>query len=253
MTARSRSEREVKTTQRKPSKHDPSRPQQGVGGRVERLEDYTYKKRFYQSRDVAEDYDFHRWGSPERARRNLRKWRAIQAALARTDGVGRVLDLPCGTGRFTGQLAECGYDVVGADISLEMMQIARRKLGVVPGIHGFVRADAESLPLGDGSVDCVMSIRFLHHIDPDTRVRILREMARVSTGWLILDYRHKYSYRYAMWRLRRALGLTRKPLARVSRRQVEAEAARAGLEVDAIFPVARVFSDKWVVLARKRA
>ena len=134
-----------------------------------------------------------------------------------------------------------------------MMQIARRKIGALPGVHGYMRADAEALPLADGAVDCVLSIRFLHHIDPQTRIRILKEMARVSSGWLILDYRHKYSYRYATWKLRRALGLTRKPLARVNRRQVEEEIVQAGLEIVSVHPVTRVFSDKWIVLARKRS
>jgi sigma54-dependent transcription regulator len=64
----------------------------------------------------------------------------------------------------------------------------------------------------------------------------------------ILDYRHKYSYRYAMWRLRKALRLTRTPLVRISRAELEQEAREAGLRVRAVLPVARVFSDKWVVL-----
>ncbi|RMD85147.1 MAG: class I SAM-dependent methyltransferase [Candidatus Dadabacteria bacterium] len=239
---------------RKPSKRDPSRPKPGPHdvSRAKRVQDYAYKKRFYQSREVAEDYDFHRWGTPERARRNLKKWRTILAALAQADDIHTILDLPCGTGRFTGSLAESGYEVVGADISLEMMRIARRKLGHVDGLHGYVRADAEMLPLRDGAFDCVMSIRFLFHLDPETRVRVLREMARVASRWLILDYRHKYSYRYATWKLRWVLGLTRVPLVRVSRAQVEEELNAAGLELVAILPVTRVFSDKWIVLARKR-
>jgi ubiquinone/menaquinone biosynthesis C-methylase UbiE len=158
------------------------------------------------------------------------------------------LDLPCGTGRFTDRLVECGYEVIGSDISLEMMERAKVRIGPMRGLLGFVRADAESLPLPDDSVDCVMSIRFLFHVDPVTRVRILKEMARISRRWLILDYRHKYSYRYVVWRLRKALHLTRTPLVRISRADLEREAREAGLCVRAVLPVARVFSDKWVVL-----
>jgi ubiquinone/menaquinone biosynthesis C-methylase UbiE len=226
--------------ERKPGKADPSR--------AKRVADYSYKKGFYQSRTVADDYDFHRWGSPERARRNAAKWRTILAALAKTEGVGRILDLPCGTGRFTDRLVECGYEVVAADISLEMMQQARSRIGSLKGLVGFLRADAEQLPFQTGAVDCVMSIRFLFHVDPVTRIRMLKEMARISRRWLILDYRHKYSYRYAMWRIRKALRLTTTPLVRVSRAQLEKEARDAGLRIKAVLPVARVFSDKWVVL-----
>ena len=230
---------------RRPKKDDPSRARRG--------EVYAYKKQFYQSDDVAADYDFHRWGTPERARRNLRKWRTILRALALTKDVRSILDVPCGTGRFTGQLAARGYGVVGSDISLEMMRVARSQIGPIDELRGYVRADAEALPFADGAFDCVMSIRFLFHIDPVTRVRIVGEMARVSRRWLILDYRHKYNYRYAMWKLRWTLGLTKTPLSRVSTAEMQRELQEAGVRVVEILPVTRVFSDKWIVVGEKAA
>lgn len=230
----------MRLARRQPSKADVSRAQ--------RAGDYSFKKRFYQSDAVAADYDFHRWGSPERTRRNAKKWKTIQRALTVADGVGSVLDLPCGTGRFTGLLAQSGYRVVGSDISQEMMLVAMSRAGQQKDLYGFVRADAERLPHADGSFDCVMSIRFLFHIDPATRVRILREMGRVSRRWVILDYRHRYSLRYALWKVRRAFGLTREPLARVSRAQLQREFSEAGISIRKVIPVARIFSDKWIVV-----
>jgi SAM-dependent methyltransferase len=226
-----------------PSKDDPSRLKHG--------EDYDYSKEFYQSWEVAEDYNFHRWGTPERAERNFRKWKTILNALALTGGVKSILDLPCGAGRFTGRLAECGFDVIAADISMEMMEVARTGIGNLDGLHGYVRADAEHIPLADGCVDCVMSIRFFFHVDADARRRILSEMARVSRRWLIIDYRHKYNYRYTVWRTKRALRLTDLPLERLSRAGVEDELGKAGLVVRKILPVTWVFSDKWIVLCEK--
>jgi len=230
----------------KPSKRDASRPHHTA--------DYSAKKRFYQDATVARDYDFHRFGSRERARRNVRKWEAVTRAFARASGVRSVLDLPCGTGRFTGHLVGRGFDVVGADVSMEMMEEARQRTPADRRLRGFVRADAEHLPLGDASVDCVMSIRFLHHIDPPTRISIVREMARVSRRWLILDFRHKHSYRYLSLRLRAALGIPApRQMPQVSRRELDAELDAAGVRAAAIFPVARFFSDKWVVLGEKVA
>lgn len=225
---------------RKPGKADPSR--------AKRVADYGYKREFYQDDVVADDYDFHRWGSPERSKRNEAKWRTIQAALAQTEGVGSILDLPCGTGRFTDRLVECGYQVIGGDISYEMMAQAKERIGPMKGLLGFIRSDAENLPFPDNSIDCVMSIRFLFHVDPVTRVRMLREMGRISKRWLILDFRHKYSYRYAMFKLKNAFGLAKHPLIRMSRADLEQECRDAGLKIVTVFPVARVFSDKWVVL-----
>src|SRR3954467_13621412 len=124
----------------RPSRDDPSKP---------KAHGYAYKKQFYQSSEVAKDYDEHRFRTPRRQRRNARKWNAIQKALASADGVKTVVDLPCGTGRFTGHLARAGYEVVGSDISIEMMQQASRLPSVQhANIRGYVRADAEALPFG---------------------------------------------------------------------------------------------------------
>jgi ubiquinone/menaquinone biosynthesis C-methylase UbiE len=224
-----------------PSRDDPSKP---------KAHGYAYKKQFYQSADVAADYDEHRFRTPKRQRRNARKWAAIQKALALANGVKTIVDLPCGTGRFTGHLARAGFEVVGSDISAEMMGQAAKLPSVQhANIRGYVRADAEKLPFKAKSTDCLMSIRFLFHVDPETRRRMLREFGRVSRRWVIADYRHKYSFRYGVWKLTRALGLTKRPFERVSVKSMTAEFEDAGLRVAKIIPVRRGLSDKWVVLA----
>jgi SAM-dependent methyltransferase len=225
---------------RRPGKHDVSRPR-GSG--------YAYKKKFYRQADVADDYDFHRFGSPERQRRNVRKWRAIQAALREAASVRSILDLPCGTGRFTGGLARQGYVVVASDISREMMaKAAGAPDGTNPNVTGYVQADAEALPFRAGAVDCVLSIRFMFHVDPATRVRILREMGRVTRRWLIIDYRHRYTLRYAKRKLLARLGLGLPPAERVSSAGLAAEFEQAGLSLRKVIPVTRWFSDKWIVV-----
>ena len=224
---------------KQPSRDDPSKPKE---------HGYAYKKQFYQSSEVAADYDEHRFRTPKRMRRNARKWIAIQKALAMAEGTKTVVDLPCGTGRFTGHLANAGYQVVGSDISIEMMHQAAKQLSQ-GNIAGYVRADAEALPFRSKSADCLMSIRFLFHVDPDTRRRMLREFGRVSRRWIIADYRHKYSFRYGVWKLSRLLGLTRRHFERVSVKSMKSEFEDAGLRVVKIFAVRRWLSDKWVVLA----
>lgn len=226
---------------KKPSRDDVSKP---------KVEEYSYKKEFYRDSAVATDYDQHRFTTPRRQRRNVRKWRAIKRALDRAADVGSVLDLPCGTGRFTGHLARRDLDVIGSDISLQMMREAAAAPQVRhPGIIGFVQADAEQLPFSRRSLDCVMSIRFMFHVDPITRRRILREMGRVSRRWLIIDYRHKYSLRWLSWRIRHALGILSEVPERVSREGLRSEFRDAGLTIRAVIPVRRLISDKWIVLA----
>jgi ubiquinone/menaquinone biosynthesis C-methylase UbiE len=232
---------------KKPGKDDPSRP---------RKDGYEYKRDFYRSDSVADDYDFHRFSSPERQKRNVRKWAAIRKALSLTTGVRTILDLPCGTGRFTGGLAREGYEVIGSDISLEMLKKAasvdQPEAGKRPVALGYLQANAEHLPLRSDSLDCVVSIRFMMHVDPVTRVRMLREFHRVSRRWVIVDYRHKYTFRYVLTHTFGKLGLGRSPLSRVSRRDLEQEFHDAGFAIRSVIRVsAPLLSDKWVVLAER--
>jgi SAM-dependent methyltransferase len=226
---------------KKPSREDVSKP---------KVEEYSYKKDFYRDPAVAADYDQHRFTTPRRKRRNVRKWRAIQQAIEEAADIGSVLDLPCGTGRFTGDLARSGLQVIGGDISLQMMREAARSPQVEhPDIAGYVQADAEQLPFRDRSLDSVVSIRFMFHVDPTTRRRMLREMGRISTRWLIIDYRHKYSARWVSWKVRHALGLLDQVPERVSRSDLRSEFRDAGITIRRVISVRRWLSDKWIILA----
>jgi SAM-dependent methyltransferase len=229
---------------KKPGKSDPSRPKE---------DGYDYKRDFYRSSQVAEDYDFHRFSTPERQKRNARTWAAIPKALSLTTGVKTILDLPCGTGRFTGALARSGYEIVGSDISMEMLgKAASIPDGRQPNIRGYVQANAEHLPLRNDSLDCVVCIRFMMHVDPAHRVNMLREFARVSRRWVIVDYRHKYTFRYVLTHTFGRLGLGRTPLSRVSTRELHEEFRRGGLAIREIVRVSTpLLSDKWVVLAER--
>jgi SAM-dependent methyltransferase len=212
---------------------------------------YPAKRDFYRSAEVASAYDAERFIGPVKRRRNARKWKVIQTALDELGAdVQRVVDLPCGTGRFTGALAVRNHTVVAADISREMMYEAVSTLPASSGFAGFVQADAERLPFRDDGFDCVVSIRFMFHVDPGTRVDILSEFARIAR-FQIIDYRHRYSYRYARWRATRALGLTTRTLERVSREGLEQEFRAAGVTIRRVLPIAPFFSDKWIVIGER--
>jgi SAM-dependent methyltransferase len=91
---------------------------------------------------------------------------------------GIALDVGCGPGPVTGSLGRAvgaGGLALGVDISEPMLARAVRA-ETAPQI-GFLRADAQRLPLRDQTVDAVVSIAVLQLI-PDP-VAALAEMARV--------------------------------------------------------------------------
>lgn len=227
------------------------------GGPARPVDDYGAKRAHYQIGDVADRYDAERWTAGTRRWSNRRKFLAISKALALARRLGgpvrTALDCPCGTGRILPLLAAEQLRVVGSDLSLEMMgQIRRKSLDASAALRGLVRCDAEGLPYRDNGFDVVLSIRFLFHLPTDVRRRIVTEMARVSREWLILDYRHKYTLKYAIKRLQWRLGLSRREYRRVSMQEITEDFRQAGIEMARILPTFPVLSDKWVILGRKK-
>jgi ubiquinone/menaquinone biosynthesis C-methylase UbiE len=74
--------------------------------------------------------------------------------------IGVALDAACGTGRHAAYLASLGHEVIGVDVSREMLEIAR---GKVPGGE-FYEADLRELPLEDDSVDVVVCAIAASHV-----------------------------------------------------------------------------------------
>jgi SAM-dependent methyltransferase len=97
---------------------------------------------------------------------------------------GRVLDLGGGPGRYTIWLAQHGYSVTLADLSPNLLAIAREQIaqaGVGDRIEAVVEVDACDLSRwADGSFAAVVCLGPFYHLpDPADRDRAARELARV--------------------------------------------------------------------------
>lgn len=89
-----------------------------------------------------------------------------------------VLDIACGTGEFERLiLAEhAAQQIVGIDISEQMLAIAQQKFSTVANVS-FQIANASALPFPDHSFDVVVSANAFHYFDNPTAA--LKEMKRV--------------------------------------------------------------------------
>src|SRR2546421_2721936 len=82
----------------------------------------------------------------------------------------RILDLGCGTGHLTAQIAEAGAEVIGIDSSPPMIEQARR---AYPHLH-FEIADARDFSVA-GPFDAVFSNAVLHWVrEPEKVVASVR-------------------------------------------------------------------------------
>ncbi len=105
---------------------------------------------------------------------------AIYSLLQPRAGM-KVLDVGCGTGNYTLDLAGKGLEVTGIDISKPMLERARAKAARRGLTVRFVEADALDLPFRDGIFDAVVSVTALEFV-PDMPAA-LREAFRVlKTG-----------------------------------------------------------------------
>jgi SAM-dependent methyltransferase len=80
----------------------------------------------------------------------------------------RLLDLGVGSGWTSEIFASCGYDVVGLDISSDMIEIANRKLSTELKLTFAVYDYEDPLPYGD--MDAVVIYDALHHAENESVV-----------------------------------------------------------------------------------
>jgi ubiquinone/menaquinone biosynthesis C-methylase UbiE len=108
----------------------------------------------------------------------------LRPLLEEFAGCRTVLDAGVGTGRFAVPLAAHQFEIVGVDLSLGMMSLARAK-----GIGTLVRAKVQRLPISDHSVDGAFMAHVLQLLpDPHPVLRELGRVARVAVVVLVPEW-----------------------------------------------------------------
>jgi SAM-dependent methyltransferase len=172
--------------------------------------------------------------------------------------VGRILEIGCGSGGLLAASARAGKAIVGLDIALRWLVVARRRLRD----HGLrvpmLAASAERLPWPDGTFDAVVADSVLEHLNDPAQAlrecyRVLRPSGRLiiwspnrfaltsdphvgllGVGWL------SHGLASAYVRMRRGCAWTVRPLSACEARRL---AASVGIEVARTEPPRL---DEWV-------
>jgi len=105
------------------------------------------------------------------------------AETARLKPGSAVLEVGCGTGQLTGQLAANGFAVTAIDLGSSMIAAAKRRLG--SSLISFDVVSFEDLDAPAGSFDLITSATAFHWIDPDVKFTKSARLLRTG-GWLAL-------------------------------------------------------------------
>lgn len=192
----------------------------------------------------AERYRDRRFHSGTGRSTDERERRAIRALLRRAEWQpGRWLDAPCGAGRLSDELPELPVQV---DRDPAMVRAAS---GALPRTCASVHA----LPFADGSFAGTLCMRLLQHIaTPVERIVILRELARVTDGPIVVSFFDAASLQHLRRRLRPLLRKRRSGRHAVGRRAFRAELEQAGLTPVAMQSLARFVGEQTLVLCVRK-
>ena len=128
--------------------------------------------------------------------------KVVEGLAVHLDNVESLLDVGVGTGRYADPLQRKGFNVIGMDLSRQMVAKAREK-----GVQNLVFGDATKLPFKDRSFDSVMSVHFIHLVED--WIGVLREIGRVARRQLVsvVEYSTTLGFRGVYTQLREQMGL----------------------------------------------
>jgi SAM-dependent methyltransferase len=193
----------------------------------------TSTNRPFTPAEVA-DYERRRYRGPDQRLVHGREMRILRDLLKAAMPLrpGRVLDMPCGYGRFSGLLAETGARRVSSDFSRAMVAQALRRPDSAAAA-GAVTDAKRGLPFAGGSFGLVFSVRFFHHLrEREHRRAVLMELARVTSEWAVVSYYRLNSLHRWQRALRRAVKRSRTKISMIPASEFLEEAERAGFRVE---------------------
>lgn len=212
------------------------------------------KRHFFQPEEVA-DYErkrYRRWDQRLVHKREIKIIEKFSRLIKPFSQL--LLDVPCGYGRFSPLMHKLGFEVVSADLSLAMVHRALAQGHIQPRPPGVVADALQGLPFRDNSFGLVLVMRFFHHLHhPQDREAILTELARVTTGDIILSF-YRLNYLHQLQRkVRKWLKKSPTRIKMISWREFEREITRVGLKVQRrknIFPLLHSQMIVWLQISK---
>jgi ubiquinone/menaquinone biosynthesis C-methylase UbiE len=143
---------------------------------------------FYKINKVAEEYEMIRFEHPGGRLFDSLQKRAVLEGVDSLNLTGKkVLDVACGTGRFSRLFRTQGAHVVGLDLSPAMLNQSRDRQSA----EAYIEGSALQLPFKDEAFDIAVSVNAFNHLPAFEEA--IHEICRVSKR-VILGLPHRHSF-----------------------------------------------------------
>tara|TARA_Y100000994_G_scaffold228268_1_gene212414 strand:- start:120 stop:926 length:807 start_codon:yes stop_codon:yes gene_type:complete len=116
----------------------------------------------------------------------------VKNDLKRLKPNAKVLDLGCGTGHLSKYIKDKGFEVIGLDPSLKMLQFAKNNFSDI----SFVEGISANLPFEDNLFDYVVSIEVLRYLNAKDVEKTYKEILRIlkDSGFFNVTHVNKYAF-----------------------------------------------------------
>lgn len=112
----------------------------------------------------------------------------------------RILDVGCGTGRFSFSVVNKVADIVGIDLSKKNIDRANQTLSNNPNDKiSFHHADLPNIKSHNLNFDYAVITYVIHEVDEDERVPLLNQISQISDKIIIGDYHNNQKNRFWKW------------------------------------------------------
>lgn len=154
----------------------------------------------YKNSSVAKEYDQARFSSLAGRVFNNQEKRIIQECFQDLPLDTVVLDMPCGTGRLAEVILESGLKVHGADISAEMLNVAKERLAEYGDRFTSEVIDAFKLTGGEHQFEATLCARVLMHFPLETQMKFLKGVASITRKKIVINHSLSSPYqRFRRW------------------------------------------------------
>jgi ubiquinone/menaquinone biosynthesis C-methylase UbiE len=98
----------------------------------------------------------------------------------------KVLEIGCGTGKFSRLLASRAERIIAVDLSPQMIRLAAERSKLYQNID-FVCGDVTNCELPDNQFDCIATVSTLHHLAIETALRKISRALKPGGLFICLD------------------------------------------------------------------